>query len=181
MSDFISKEDFISLKERLTRYGWDHYPMLRFEIDDLVAHTISDLWHYLSRRPINETLSNIEIVKIAFAIFNRRVVDTHRKFAAQWASNSGAVSENEQIDASTPDPIYLELYRRMLLICISELANVSEEDHLLLAGVIGVGLNNSETMVPADRQRLHRLRKRLTAAIVRELGDEASNLLREDI
>jgi hypothetical protein len=36
-------------------------------------------------------------------------------------------------------------------------------------------------MAARDRQRLHRLRRRLADAVRRELGEDAQRLLREDI
>lgn len=178
MAESISDKQIVLLRAKLRRFGYFKYPRLRIEIEDLVAQTLADLWKFMASRPVDHSLDADSVRRVAFAIFDRRAVDLHRKCALEWANNQDAGLNEMQEDPAPEGAASAELYRRMLRICVAELADCAEEDHLVLALVTGLAAERTDAMTAAERQRLRRLRTRLTAAISRELGDSATDLLR---
>jgi RNA polymerase sigma-70 factor (ECF subfamily) len=175
----LTGKQWEDVRAALRNYGRRHFPALQSEIDDLVAQAVSDLWEYLAAR--DGWLQESEIRRIAYAIFKRRAADAFRGAAKDWALQLDALPEADQADERAIDASHSLLYRKMLRVCIAELANVSDEDDLLLSIVAGTGPDVHGGLEPKARQRLHRLRKRLTEAIRRELGEDAKALLRDEI
>lgn len=173
----INGKQLEELRAALRNYVRRHFPALHSEIDDLVAQAISDLWQYLAAR--DGLLPEGEVRKIAYAIVKRRSIDAFRGVAKTWALQLEALPEADQADATVADVGRSLLHRKMLRICIAELADVSDEDDLLLSVVAGTGPDPHGGLDPKARQRLHRLRKRLADAIKRELGEDAKILLRD--
>jgi RNA polymerase sigma-70 factor (ECF subfamily) len=179
-SEAITSKQLEELRYKLRNYGERRFPALREEIDDLTNQALSDLWEYLQRLHKTQNLDLQSIHRIAFSIFRRRAIDVFRKTAKLWVVDMESLSEEEQADPRSKDEVKSDLLQRMLRICIAELTEASEEDRALLAVIIGIGPDRERAMDARDRQRLHRLRQRLTAAIHRVLGEDAKMLIRED-
>jgi len=183
MAALLSDQLLTALRGSLRRHGHARFPLLRAEVDDLAAQAVADLWKYLKDRDPAPALDDVAIQRIAYAIFNRRAADLYRKSASEFASSAGVGAEQgaaqEQPDEGAGDPAMTGLYRRMLRVCVAELADIPDEDQMVLAIATGLAPGQRDAMTPAERQRLHRVRKRLAAAIQRELGDDAYRLLRD--
>ena len=182
--------EFAELRDALQDYGRSRFPALRRDIDDLVAQSLADLWAYLNREPdTNERDAKVSmdieastLRKLAFTIFKRRAADAYRQGTKRWVTDSleSDAAKNSIADTSGVDADRAVLFRRMLQVCIAELADAPTEDRTLLALTAGLAGSRAEAMSARDRQRLHRLRMRLAAAIRRELGEDAVALLASD-
>lgn len=181
-AEAISGKQLISLREALRNYGRSRFPSLRDEVDDLVAQTITDLWEYLNTYSGDgkNGLDEDSIRKISFSIFKRRVVDFFRRNARRWALSVDDAPEIETVGTEPVDNSTLLLYKRALKICLAELSLVADEDKLLLSIVVDDGDEAASARTPRERQRLHRLRKRLSSAIRNELGEDAKKILRDE-
>ena len=172
------------LREELRRYGQARFPQLRNEVDELVNQTLFQLWEYRKSSrsqerssPLSDSDEHSTIRRIAFTIFKRRAVDAYRQFAREWATRSDVESMGEE---ASPD-VGAErraLLKQMLRVCVAELAHMTAADRALLAE-LSEGDSRHEAVSARDRQRLRRIRQRLSAAISRELGETAGKLLRE--
>lgn len=172
------------LREELHGYGHARFPQLRNEVDELVNHTLLQLWEYRKGAqsqkrlsPLSDGDENASLRRIAFTIFKRRAVDAYRKFAREWAIRSNASSADEEASSSAGAE-QRTLLKQMLRVCIAELANMTAADRGLLAE-LSESNPRPQPVSARDRQRLRRIRERLKAAISRELGETASKLLRE--
>lgn len=176
----LSGEQLQSLRNALRNYGRLRFPALHGELDDLVAQAVSDLWEFLSARGMAEVTA-ADALRLAYTIFRRRAADAYRKGAQRWAISLDSLGESDQADPADARQRQALLYRRMLRICVAELAKADAQDRMLLAGIVGLVEEPDGAMAARDRQRLHRLRRRLAQAVRRELGEDAQRLLREDI
>ena len=179
MSALLSDKLLAALRSSLRRHGHARFPLLRAEVEDLAAQALGDLWKYLHDRDAGPALDDVAIQRIAYAIFNRRAADLYRKSASESGAAVGAEQRAAQDPADEGDPAMSELYRSMLRVCVAEMADIPEEDLMVLAIATGLASSRGEAMTAAERQRLHRVRKRLAATIQRELGDDAYRLLRD--
>lgn len=181
----LSDEQLHRLRRALRDYGRVRFPALQSELDDLVAQTVSDLWEFLSLRAATPAgAGHDDIWRLAYTLFRRRAADAYRKGAQRWALGMDSLDGLTEADQSDPaDARHKQalLYQRMLRICVAELAQSDPQDRLLLAGIAGLEDKPRGAMAARDRQRVHRLRRRLAEAIRRELGEDAQRLLREDI
>ncbi|MGJ0484398.1 MAG: hypothetical protein ACR65R_07675 [Methylomicrobium sp.] len=179
-AEALTSEYYEDLYNTLRFYGRKRFPSLREDADDLARQTMSYLWEYLERRPKDQPIDLQSVYKIAISIFRRRAVDMYRKSTKRWALDMESLSEAEQIDHHTYNAAKSDLYQKMLRICIAELTEVTQTDLALFALAAGIGPEPNQAMPARDRQRLHRLRKRLAAAIRRKLGEDVNTVLRED-
>lgn len=177
----LGDEQLRSLRRALRNYGRLRFPALHGELDDLVAQALSDLWEFLSERGGGGRMAADEVLRLAYTIFSRRAADAYRKGAQRWLVSLDSLGDSEQADPADARQRQALLYRRMLGVCAAELAKADQQDRLLLAGIAGLGEAAPGAMGARDRQRLHRLRRRLAQAIRSELGEEAQRLLREDV
>jgi hypothetical protein len=178
-------EQLTTLRQALRSYGRARFPALRAELDDLIAQTVSDVWECLAAQVDGRaTAAPDDWLRLGYTVFRRRAADAYRKAAQRWAIGLDSVADIEQahlVDQSDVRQRQSLLYGHMLRICLRELADVSERDRQLLAGVAGMADAPGGAMADGERQRLHRLRRRLGDAIRRELGEDARQLLREDV
>ncbi|WP_256079138.1 hypothetical protein [Massilia sp. YIM B04103] len=172
------------LHEALRSFGHHRFPALREEADDLAAQTLSDVWAYLDGQRGASPLAADAVRKLAFTVFRRRAADLFRRRAQQPQLSMEEAPEAELVAEERPTKERALLYRRMLRICLAELAQADEQDRLLLARVAdfdpGYVAADYEALAPRERQRLRRLRQRLAEVIRREMGEDARQLLRED-
>ena len=182
MPEFLSDEQLTALRTSLRRAGHARFPLLRPDIDDLAAQTVADLWKYLLERAPGPALGADAIQRIAHAIFNRRAADLFRKTRPMLAATAVpalAPATEEPADERAGDLATTALYRSMLRVCVAELSTISEQDQMAVAIATGLASSAGDALTAAERQRLHRVRKRLAAAIQRELGEDAYKLLRD--
>lgn len=180
MDHNLTNEQFVELRDRLRRHGHVKFPLLRSEVDDLAAQALIDLWEYLRARNSEDHLDFVSVKRIAYTIFNRRVVDFYRRTSPQFIVELETELLSDQKDERVGSLVETELYRAMLHVCVKELSQISEEDQMAIAVATGLEGTSGFPMTPTERQRLHRVRGRLAAAIKRELGDEVNGLLRDD-
>jgi DNA-directed RNA polymerase specialized sigma24 family protein len=177
---FIEAELRSDLARRSPRNRQDH--------DDLVNETLLQLSRWLERHPFQESLTAPrnhdddagELVALARVILRRRVADRHRMDAREWSRRvSAAAAERANVAPRARGPERELLLRQMLEITIGVLANLSSSDRDLIA-IAGAAGRAASAMSPRDRQRLARARRRIRDAILRELGESVSRLLRGD-
>ena len=178
-TDYQSGKGFEALRLRLRNFGRSRFPALREEVDDLVSQALTDLLEYLKHRPSDQAIDADTIQRVAFSIFKRRAVDSFRERARLWAQGSEQWPTSERVDPRTNNDVQTDLHKRMLRVCMIELAKAPESDRSLIALVMGIGPNSERSMSARDRQRLHRLRLRLIEAIRRTLGEDVAKQLRE--
>jgi len=184
-------KQFVEIRDALQQYGRSRFPALHNDVDDLVAQSLSDLWEFLGRQadaglnrrsPRPESTPDPTILrKVAFTIFKRRAVDALRGPAKRWAIESLEAIEEMPADSEGTQFERAILLQKMLQVCIAELAEASVQDRALFALATGFGRQQDGAMDARSRQRLHRLRERLAAAIRRDLGEDAAALLHQDI
>ncbi|MBA5607921.1 hypothetical protein H3H36_21420 [Duganella sp. FT3S] len=179
MPEFLSDAQLTALRASLRRAGHARFPLLRPDIDDLAAQTVADLWKYLLEREPGPALGADAILRIAHAIFNRRAADLFRKTRPMLAAGAAPAPAPEPADERAGDLATTALYRSMLRVCVAELTTISEQDQMAVAIATGLASSQGAALTAAERQRLHRVRKRLAAAIERELGEDAYKLLRD--
>lgn len=179
MTALLSDKLLTALRGSLRRHGHARFPLLRAEVDDLAAQAIGDLWKYLRDRGPAPPLDDVAVQRIAYAIFNRRAADLYRKSVSEPGAGVEHGAAQDLPDEGAGDPAMTGLYRRMLRVCVAELADIPDADQMVLAIATGLAPGRHDAMTPAERQRLHRVRQRLAAAIQRELGDNAYRLLRD--
>lgn len=178
-AEALSGKQLISLRDALRNYGRSRFPSLRDEVDDLVAQTITDLWEYIKYN-VETPLDEDAVRKISFSIFKRRAVDFFRRNARRWSLRTDEPAEVEEIGADPVDNAQMILYKKVLKICLAELDLVADEDRVLLSIVVDDEDDAGSARTPRERQRLHRLRKRLSSAIRKELGEDAKKILRDE-
>jgi DNA-directed RNA polymerase specialized sigma24 family protein len=169
------------LSRRLSAWRADH--------DDLVSDTLLALTREIRDRssaypgswfqpkpPANEA-ERSHLHKLAMVILKRRIADLFRKRAP--FSNMFVTGEQhpDVADPDVPTPERKVLLARMLEVTLSVLSGMQPADRDLIAFVAGeAGLRKA--LDARERQRLHRLRAKLRAEILRCLGADAADLLR---
>jgi len=194
VDNLFANAEFVEQLQRILRaHGNNHFPALRNQIDDLVSATLADVWRYLKRTPqlvgaVSPTTGLSEhdldvVTRVAVTILKRRAADLYRVAAGKWAeqalSHAGG-SERGAVADTTSIPRRV-LLRRMLQVCVAELARCSPEDREVLGTLIGIAAHDRRGFSDVERQRLSRLRKRLAEAIHRELGEPATALLAAEL
>ncbi len=200
LDDVFADRAFVAQLGRLLRaQAMRRFPALRGEADDLVSHTLQDLWSYASKNPglTNDVARGNDgafsgegwnaIVRVAVTILGRRAVDRIRYSAARWAEDSlSARSEDHQGDgeavpSGAPSlPRHL-LLQQMLQVCIAELAHANAQERDALLSAVANDGHRSTALSDVDRQRVSRLRRRLADAIQRKLGESARVLLAAEL
>ncbi|MEK6408789.1 MAG: hypothetical protein AABN34_17850 [Acidobacteriota bacterium] len=177
----IVRDELVAyLKRRLPALGADH--------DDLVSDTLFGLTEKLQGQPSEfpavwfqeiDTVNEPErsyLHRLAMVILKRRIADFFRKRTS--LRNRSTIDEfrQELADPDAPKPERNILLAEILEVTLSVLDKMQPEDRDLIAFV-----SNSTGVLrldPRERQRLHRVRRRLKDEIARRLGAEATELLR---
>jgi DNA-directed RNA polymerase specialized sigma24 family protein len=168
-----------------------HYPAIRHAHEDLVGDALLSLAERLKRDPVGlpqswmESTDEIKEVdrehffRLASMMVKRRAVDYFRDNAREWSSTVNIEEiELEQIPGETlKDQERRHLAAQMLAICVNALADMSEEDRNLIAILSGEAPLSGRPLTAGERQRLHRLRRKLADEIRRQLGDTVKALL----
>jgi DNA-directed RNA polymerase specialized sigma24 family protein len=176
-----------SIKNKLIIYLRSHVPALRDDHDDLVNEALLSLTKHLNRHsstlpqawfgkahPKRDDRSHLH--KLATVILKRRIADNFRKRI--WVETQNLDVFNDHLHYSTASRHERRLMLlRVLHVVRSALDEMPPEDRDLIAFVsqeaaTRVALNDR------DRQRLHRIRKKLKAQIVSRLGSDVADLLR---
>jgi DNA-directed RNA polymerase specialized sigma24 family protein len=177
----IAKELRGYLASRLPSRSEDH--------DDLVNETLLALSQWMRRHegmPLAMTGSpspeheRRALSAFAKVVLKRRIVDRFRLESREWRRR---VDLGSDWLAGVPDEARPAertiLLRRMLEITIGVLATMKPEDRDLIAFATA-GFHVRRGLTPRERQRLRRVRSRIAAAIVAELGAPAAELLRRE-
>jgi hypothetical protein len=197
VEDLFADAPFVTQIQRALRaYGSNRFPALRGHIDDLTNQSLSDLWRYLKRSP--DVVSNLahdasgsysgaaweSVARIASTIMARRAADMFRRSAMTWSEQppeSSEAASHSDLQNNDPTSARLVLIQQMLRVCMAELARSSERDREAVWLALGDGRAARIALTDTERQRVSRLRKRLGAAIRREMGESASELLAADL
>jgi DNA-directed RNA polymerase specialized sigma24 family protein len=176
-----------AIGKTLLIYLRGHVPALRDDHDDLVNESLLSLTKHLDRnsstlpeawfgkkRPKRDDRTHLH--KLATVILKRRIADNFRKRVKVETQDLEAF--NDHLHYSTAS----RHERRIMLIQVlrvvrSALDEMSSEDRDLIAFVSQDAATRS-ALNDAERQRLHRIRKRLKAQIARQLGTDVADLLR---
>ena len=178
----IGKDLGAYVRRRLPAWREDH--------EDLVSDTLLALtreirnhpsafpgsW-FQPRPPANEA-ERSHLHKFAMVVLKRRIADLFRKRAPLSKVLVDGEQYRDVADPGASTPERKVLLARMLEVTLSVLSGMPPADRDLIAFIAGeTGLR--EALDARDRQRLHRLRMKLRDEIMRRLGTDAANLLRD--
>lgn len=179
------------LNRELHRYLKKRLPTLRGDHDDLVNETLLSITQEFGRRSSGfpstwfgasepSEADRAHLHRLAIAVLRRRIADFFRNEVPKW--NEGVTERDLSGLAAFAAP---EAERGMMLagalrIALAVLANSSKEDRDLL-GFLSIGGEGYRRALSArERHRLRRLRERLRAEIVSQLGASVKEILRND-
>lgn len=176
-----------TIRAEFIRYLKRHVPALRNDHDDLISDTLWSLTKYVEqnsstlppswfhdRSPNDEERSRLH--KLATVILKRRIADYFRK----------RVPPRDQVDISSEEYAYEShavgherkvIVTKILDVVRSALDRMSAEDRDLIL-LVSEDAESSDALDTRDRQRLHRIRKKLRLRIAQQLGPEAAALVK---
>lgn len=171
------------LSRRLPAFSGDHDDLLNDALFALTKH----LWRYGSSLPVswfdsNDTANDADksrFHKLAMVILKRRIADFFRKRAPLSNLSSIEYDALQVADANAPSPERKILLAKMFQVTLSVLDEMNPTDRDLVT-LISEDVQFRKSLGPRERQRLHRIRRRLKDEITRRLGAEASELLGND-
>lgn len=178
-----------AIRKELGAYLSRHLPGLRADHDDLVNDTLLALTRemrdhssafpgsWFQPGPPSNEAERSHLHKLTMVILKRRIADLFRGRAP--LSNLFVTGEHhpDVADPDVPTPERRVLLARMLGVTLSVLSGMQPEDRDLIAFIAGeAGVRKA--LDARERQRLHRLRTKLKDEIVRRLGADAADLLR---
>ena len=176
-----------AVKKGLLIYLRSHVPALRYDHDDLVSETLISLTQYLDGHvsdlpgswfqegsPRRDEQARLH--RLATVILKRRIADNFRKRVAlrnqvleayeDCVYESPLVGQERQVTMA-----------RILEVVRSALDEMPPEDRDLIA-LISQDAASRTALNTRDRQRLHRIRKKLKEHIARRLGSDVVDLLK---
>jgi len=176
------------IRQEQSAYLRRRLPALRADHDDLINDSLFALTREIHRPdslfpaswvenegPKNEA-ERSRLHKLAMLILRRRIADLFRKRSSQ--QNLFTVDDQvELVDPHAPSPERKITLAQMLQVMWSVLDEMKPEDRDLVA-LIYEDADLGKSLGPRERQRLHRIRKRLKREISRRLGVEAADFLR---
>lgn len=177
----IRRELGAYVSRRLRAWREDH--------DDLVSDTLLALtrevrghssafpgsW-FEPRLPANEA-ERSHLHKLAMVVLKRRIADLLRKRVPLSKVLVPSEPDRDAADPDAPAPERKVLLAKMLEVTFSVLSGMQPADRDLIAFVAGeTGLRKA--LDARERQRLHRLRTKLRDEIIRRLGTDVADLLR---
>lgn len=175
-----------AIRDELMAYLRRHLPALSSDHDDLLSETFLSLTEHISRnsstlpqswfnnaRPDRDEQSYLH--KLATVILKRRIADNFRKRVGIQNQIPPTLMEH------IPDPNSVEQERKVLFARILEVVHLAldemrPEDRDLVA-LISQGGSFRASLGERDRQRIHRIRKKLRDEIARKLGSDVADLL----
>ncbi len=178
------------IRDEQVAYLRRRLPSLRADHDDLVSETLLALtkqirshssalprsWFQSNSQPKDDERSHLH--KLAMVILKRRIADLFRgRLARSGRSSARREHWREVPDPQAPPLDQNILLRRVLQVTLSVLDEMQPEDRDLIA-LVSEEADFRKALNDRERQRLHRLRKRLKDEIARQLGAEVSDLLR---
>jgi len=167
-----------------------HFPAIVDAHDDIVNEGQAQLAALLSRKPSQYPQSwfggevpspeeQAYLCQLSHTILRRRIADHYRgRLKAPHAVGLDDVPE-EQLSGSGEDYEQRLTHVRMLHVCMDFIAALPVEDQVLVSMLSGE-LERSAPLSASERQRVHRLRRRLADEIERQLGQSVAVLLRHD-
>ena len=179
------------IRPKLDTFLSGRLPAFRGDHDDLVHETLFALTKHLRKYgsslpeswfDSNNTVSSAEksrFHKLAMVILKRRIADFFRKRAPLSNLSSINTDALQVADANAPSPERNILLAKMFQVTLSVLDEMKPKDRDLVM-LISEDVQFRKSLGPRERQRLHRIRRRLKDEITRRLGAEASELLGND-
>lgn len=174
----IRQEQRAYLSRRLPAFRADH--------DDLMNDTLFALSKQIRRHEssfpaswfkdndLENEAERSHLHKLAMLILRRRIADLFRKRAS--LHKLSAIDHQEVVDVNAPSPERKIMLAKMLEITWSVLDEMKPKDRDLVA-LVSEDTYFRQSLSPRERQRLHRIRRRLRDEIARRLGVEAADLL----
>lgn len=176
------------IKDELVAYLRRHVPALHPDHDDLLSDTLLSLTKHIHRHAptlprswFNQDVPSDEeerayLHKLANVILKRRIADNFRKRLIHREY------PHETLTQDIADPNSLKPERKIILARILEvtrltLDEMTPEDRDLVA-LVSQAAAFRTALDDRERQRLHRIRKRLKDEIARRLGADLTDLLR---
>ena len=188
---WIGQIEEISARSR--GFLWRHFPGISESHDDIVSEVKTQLAELLTRSrddfpsswyatavPDSEQEREY-LFQLAHTILKRRIADHFRERSSIWAKeiDIADVPENElQSDVISHD---VKLgHEKLLKSTLEFIQALPDEDQLLVARLADAGNQKTLPLTPTERQRIHRLRKRLIEMFRERFGENVISMLRED-
>lgn len=167
-------------------------PALRAERDELLGETTLALTKYVrghksalpaswfQSQPPAEEPERTRLRKLAMRILKRRIADLFRKRSSLPDLIATDALTQDVVDPNAPKPERIILLNRMLEVTLSVLDGMRPDDRDLVA-LVSEDDDFRKALSPRERQRLHRVRKKLKREIASRLGAEPAELLRNTL
>lgn len=120
--------------------------------------------------------------QLAHTILKRRIADHFRERTVAWARDVDIeeLSEESFPDRSQPTQEVRIAHERLLKLCLEFISKLPEEDRLLVARLADSSEERNMPLTASERQRIHRIRKRLKSEFRARLGESVLSALRDD-
>ncbi|HSS20664.1 MAG TPA: hypothetical protein VLL54_11365 [Pyrinomonadaceae bacterium] len=181
-----------TIKNEHLKYVRRHLPALREDHDDLIGDTLLALTNHLNRYsdrlPTSWFRSSAPAKKaerehlhrLAKVILKRRIADLFRKRASPKWYLPAAEPEEDVADPRVVLPDRQIMVRRLLEATSALLDEMPPEDRDFVELVFSEpGFHRA--LNPGERKRLQRVREKIKARIIEQLGDNVTELLRKTL
>lgn len=178
-----------TIRAELIAYLRRHVPALRSDHDDLLSDTLLSLtqhvWRHSSTLPqswFNDNPPDRDeqsyLHKLAIVILKRRIADYFRKHVTFQNQSPQALTEyiGDPNDVGQERKIMVSQILDVVRLALDEMPPTDRD----LIALISQGAVSRTALNARDRQRLHRIRRRLRDQIARNLGSDVADMLRTD-
>jgi DNA-directed RNA polymerase specialized sigma24 family protein len=178
-----------AIRKELETYLARRVPSWQADHDDLIHDTLLALTRevrthssafpasWTTPHPPENEAERSYLHKFTLVILKRRVADLFRKRSRSVQYFGTEENATEVADPKVSPPERKMLLARMVEVTLSVLATMQPEDRDLFAFASGEGVR--KRLDANERQRLHRLRRKLREEILGRLGASAADLLRD--
>lgn len=175
-------------RDTLLRHLRARLPALPQEHDDLVQETLLDLTRevnergaeypasWKARRSDLDEADKDRFHALAFTILRRRVADYFTRRHRDWTRSGDLLRTAHTAFPTEPSAERQYLVAQLLRTCVEFLSELSEDERRLVMHVT-LTADTKAPLSAADRQRLHRLRRRLALDVATRFGDRVTDLL----
>ncbi|MBI4863394.1 MAG: sigma-70 family RNA polymerase sigma factor [Candidatus Riflebacteria bacterium] len=147
-------------------------PGLRQDHDDIIGRAIEDLLRYvqgLHDSPAEPTATDLR--SIGFAILKRRVFDALRRHLSRQSRECSL--DSDQAPVAQLDVERIVWRKQVVMSVLDALSRLDDGDREVLIERIFPATDVPVVATPAERQRLHRARRRLMELLATSVGSDA--------
>lgn len=182
-----------AVTKRSVLYLRRHFPGIANAHDDIASEAKTQLAEQIVRDerdyprswyeagPSEDSSEHDYFFQLAQTILRRRIADHFREKSLAWARDvdidsipEESLSENRQSDERRAT------LEKMLKLSIQFMATLPPEDRLLVARLAEGAGADKIPYTAAERQRVHRMRKKLADQMREQLGESVTSLLRDE-